>query len=204
MDDIDPAKLDAALERLQAEQSRRLQAKTEAGELVTVPLCVAVSTASKAPAAVEQAQARKLAELRAAGEVREVRFDTRVVVTGVAAPGEDIGEEWKPAPRPLLPHVAQDEDKEEVREDPQPQLEFYVWTTVRLPNDDGSDPGEIREGWYSVEDGEIVLTDSKHKYITSRALGDQNPADLAKQLLREARAPEDFNRRLDYPKLGVA
>jgi hypothetical protein len=98
--------------------------------------------------------------------------------------------------------VAQDEDKEEVREGPQPQLEFHVWTTIRLPEGDG--PGEIREGWFSVEDGEIVLTDSKHKYITSRALGDQNPADLAKQLLREARAPEDFNRRLDYPKLGIA
>jgi hypothetical protein len=201
--EIPPDKLEAALDQLQAEKERRLQARVEAGELVTVPLCVAVSSASKAPAAVEQAQARKLAELRTAGEEREVRFDTWVVVSGVPARGEDIGEEWKPAPRPPLPpHV--DEDEKEAREDPQPQLEFHVWTTVRLPNDDGSDPGEIREGWFSVEDGEIVLTDSKHKYITSRALGDQNPADLAKQLLREAKGPEDFNRRLDYPRLGIA
>jgi len=112
MDDIDPAKLEAALDQLQAEKERRLQAKVEAGELVTVPLCVAVSTASKAPAAVEQAQTRKLGELRAAGEEREVRFDTTVVVTGVAAPGEDIGEEWKPVRLPDVaePLLHEDED----------------------------------------------------------------------------------------------
>jgi hypothetical protein len=202
MDDIDPDKLDAALERLEAEQSRRLQAKTEAGELVTVPLCVAVSTASNASDALEQAQARKLAELRAAGEERAVRFDTWVVFTGVAAPGEDIGEEWKPAPRPPLP--PQDEDKEEVREDPRPPLvESYVYTQVRPCRDD-DDPGQIMEGWYTIDDGHLTLTDREGRHITRRAMiVGEDPKALAKALLRE-KGPEDFNRRLDYPRLGIA
>ena len=202
MDDIDPAKLDAALERLQAEQSRRLQAKTEAGELVTVPLCVTVSSASKAPVAVEQAQTRKLAELRAAGEEREVRFDTWVVFTGVPARGEDIGEEWKPAPRPPLPHV--DEDKEEAREEPRPPIvESYVWVQTRPCRDD-DDPGQIMEGWFSVDDGTVTVTDREGRHITSRAMiAGEDPRALARLLLRE-KGPEDFNCRLDYPKLGIA
>jgi hypothetical protein len=201
----DPDKLDAALERLQAEQSRRLQAKTEAGELVTVPLCVAVRSASKAPAAVEQAQARKLAELRAAGEEREVRFDTWVVFTGVPARGEDIGEEWKPVRDVAEPLLHEDEDSLR-REEPRPPIvESYVWVQTRPCRDDGSDPGQIMEGWYSIDDGHVVITDREGRYITSRAMiASEDPAALARLLLREARAPEDFNRRLDYPKLGTA
>jgi hypothetical protein len=202
MDDIDPAKLDAALERLQAEQSRRLQAKTEAGELVTVPLCVTVSSASKAPVAVEQAQTRKLAELRAAGEEREVRFDTWVVFTGVPAPGEDIGEEWKPEPRPSLPHV--DEDKEEAREEPRPPIvESYVWVQTRPCRDD-NDAGEIAEGWFSVDDGQLVLTDREGRFVTTRAMiKGEDPKALAKALLCE-KQPSDFNSPISYRKLGLA
>jgi hypothetical protein len=207
MDDIDPDKLDAALERLQAEQARRLQARVEAGELVTVPLCVAVSTESKAPAAVEQAQARKLAELRSAGEEREVRFDTTVVVTGVAAPGEDIGEEWKPAPRPDIAEPLLHEDEDSLRrEEPRPPVvESYVWVQTRPCRDD-DDPGEILEGWFSVDEGTVTITDREGKYITSRAMiAGEDPAALARLLLRE-KGPESesFNRRLDYPKLGIA
>jgi hypothetical protein len=151
---------------------------------------------------LEQAQARKLAELRAAGEERAVRFDTWVVFTGVAAPGEDIGEEWKPAPRPPLP--PQDEDKEEVREDPRPPLvESYLYTQVRPCRDD-DDPGQIMEGWYTIDDGHLTLTDREGRHITSRAMiAGEDPAALARLLLRE-KGPEDFNRRLDYPKLGIA
>jgi hypothetical protein len=206
MDDIDPDKLDAALERLEAEQSRRLQAKTEAGELVTVPLCVAVSTASKAPAAVEQAQTRKLAELRAAGEERAVRFDTTVVVSGVAAPGEDIGEEWKPAPRPDVAEPLLHEDEDSLRrEEPRPPIvESYVWVQTR-PCAADDDPGQIMEGWYSIDDGHVVLTDREGRHITSRAMiAGEDPAALARLLLREAKGPEDFNRVLSYPSLGIA
>jgi hypothetical protein len=203
----DPDKLDAALERLQAERARRIAEKVEAGEVVVVPLSVAVSTASKAFAAVEQAQARKLAELRAAGEEREVRFDTTVVVTGVAAPGEDIGEEWKPAPRPDVAEPLLHEDEDSLRrEEPQPPIvESYVWVQTRPCRDD-DDPGQIMEGWFSVDDGTVTVTDREGRYITSRAMiAGENPRDVARALLREKQPEsESFNRRLDYPKPGVA
>ena len=204
MDDIDPAKLDAALERLQAERARRIAEKVEAGEVVVVRLSVAVASESEFPDAVEQAKTRKLKELRAGGEVRAVQFDVMAVETGVCREGG--GEEWKPEPRPHVPPLPpQDEDKEKVREDSRPPLlESYVWTTIRPASDDG-DPGAILEGWYSIDEGQLVLTDRGGRYLTSRAMiAGEDPAALARLLLRE-KQPSDFNtRRLDYPNLGLA
>jgi hypothetical protein len=36
MDDTDPAKLEAALEQLEAEKARRLQGRVDSGEIVSV------------------------------------------------------------------------------------------------------------------------------------------------------------------------
>jgi hypothetical protein len=202
MDDIDPDKVLAALEQLEAERARRIAEKVEAGEVVVVRLAVAVGTESEFPDAVEQAKASKLKELRAGGEVRAVQFDVMAVATGVCREGG--GEEWKPEPRPHVPSLRQDEDKEEVREDPRPPLvESYVYTQVRPCRDD-DDPGQIMEGWYTIDDGHLTLTDREGRHITSRAMiAGEDPAALARLLLRE-KGPEDFNRRLDYPKLGIA
>ena len=102
MDDID--KLDAALERLEAERERRLAEKIEAGEIVSVALSVVVGTASQLAAAVEAAKTDKLKELRAAGETREIVFDVTMVVTGVCRPGENAeAQPWKPMSPPYLP-----------------------------------------------------------------------------------------------------
>jgi hypothetical protein len=111
-----------------------------------------------------------------------------------ACPRPDIAE-------PLL-HADEDSLR---REEPRPPLvESYVYTTIRPASDDG-DPGAILEAWYSIDDGQLVLTDREGRHITSRAMiAGENPAALAKALLRE-KGPEDFNtRRLDYPKLGIA
>ena len=56
------------------------------------------------------------------------------------------------------------------------------------------------------EDGEVVLEDTAHKHIASRALQEgQNPLDVARQLLCENTKPTtDFNRPLHYPPSGVA
>ena len=88
MDDIDHNKLDAALERLEAERERRLAEKIEAGEIIEVPLWVVAGSQAGACAQVEQAKADKLAELRAAGETREVVFEVTTVATGVCKHGE--------------------------------------------------------------------------------------------------------------------
>jgi hypothetical protein len=201
--DISPEQLEAAIARIEQEKERRIAERVEAGELVTVPLSVTVGTAAEIPAAVEQAEANKLAELRSAGETREVVFGGTICVTGVCRLAG--GEEWKPAPRPPLPHVAQDEDKEEVREEPRPSIvESYVWVQTRPCRDDGNDPGEILEGWFSVDDGTVTVTDREGRYITSRAMiAGEAPAAVARLLLCE-KGPEDFNRRLDYPRLGIA
>ena len=55
---------------------------------------------TEARAQVEQAKADKLAELRAAGDQREVVFTVELVVTGVLRPGEAAD----PASVPSAPH----------------------------------------------------------------------------------------------------
>ena len=207
----DPAKLRAALEHLEAVQVRRLAEKVEAGELVSVQLTVVVSTESRVHDAVEQAKASKLAELRAAGEEREVRFDVMAVVTGVPKAGDDTGEPWKPISPPFFPRPSSGapptNEEEAAREEPQPPIiESYVQVQVRQCRDD-DDPGEIAEGWFSIEDGVLTVTDANGKYVGSRAMiAGEDARVVAKQLLREKKVPEgeDFNRRLDYPKLGIA
>ena len=52
MDDIDHNKLDAALERLEAERERRLAEKIEAGEIIEVPLWVVAGSQAGACAQV--------------------------------------------------------------------------------------------------------------------------------------------------------
>jgi hypothetical protein len=50
----------------------------------------------------------------------------------------------------------------------------------------------------------VTITDREGKYITSRSMiAGEDPRALARLLLRE-KGPEDFNCRLDYPKLGIA
>jgi hypothetical protein len=66
-------------------------------------------------------------------------------------------------------------------------------------------PGAIAEAYYTVEEGLVVLRDADDKHITSRAmLKGEDPAVLAKSLLREVEKPKDFNRRIEYPKMGFA
>src|SRR5262245_10943462 len=79
----DPAKIAEALERLEQERERRIAAKVEAGQAIVVKLC--------APATQDIAarKAHKLAELRSAGERREVIFNTLVFNTGVPRAGRD-------------------------------------------------------------------------------------------------------------------
>jgi hypothetical protein len=70
---------------------------------------------------------------------------------------------------------------------------------------EGGDPGQIAQTWWSIEEGVLVLRDGDDKIITSRAmLAGDDPAVLARALLREAEAPKDFDRPIHYPKLGFA
>jgi hypothetical protein len=212
---LPPEQIEAAIARIQAEKERRLGEKVEAGEIVSVPLHIVAGSESEARAKVEGAKTAALAELRAAGDHREVVFDVVFVATGVVKFGETTGE--KPAPRlpsppRRLPTAEQsavdlrDEVAEAIPEEPPaPIIETYVQVQVRQCQDN-DDPGEIAEGWFSVDDGQVIVTNSTGKYVGSCALRKGEDAHVvAKRLLRE-KAPEgeSFNRRLSYPGMGFA
>jgi hypothetical protein len=78
---IDPEKARAALEQLEAEQARRLQAKLTTGDAVLVQVCHVVADEIEAAGICESAPA-----LRADG-VLEV-YDTVVIITGVPDGGD--------------------------------------------------------------------------------------------------------------------
>jgi hypothetical protein len=92
------------IEQLKAEQKRRLDEKVANGEvaLVTFDWPVVVGCPESADAAIEQAKAQKIVELRAAGDQRPVHFEwpsfvppgqepdpISVIVTGVPRAGRD-------------------------------------------------------------------------------------------------------------------
>jgi hypothetical protein len=89
----DPDKLEAALAQLEAEKQRRIDEKVDKGEAVRLPSPVVIVGVPQPTAGlIERAKAKKIAELRAAGEKREIHFDAdkpTVIVTGVPRAGRD-------------------------------------------------------------------------------------------------------------------
>jgi hypothetical protein len=81
--DIDPSKALAALEQLEAERAKRLQAKIDAGEVMVISAPVIVCDEDEVPEAIERAKERARAH-----------FDFTVVRTGVPRP--DHYDEPKP------------------------------------------------------------------------------------------------------------
>jgi hypothetical protein len=200
MDDTDPAKLEAALEQLEAEKARRQQTKIDAGEAVKGQTIIVVGR--------DEDAAEALANLpTTAPDGRAIYYDPndiRIVVTGVPRADPDFGE-----PSPQIQTASSEgpshPSEEPARSEPPSCSEpTYVRITIRNGNDDG-DPGAIAEAWFTIEDGLVVLRDADDKHITSRALlRSEDPAVLARSLLREAEQPKDFNRPIHYPKLGLA
>src|SRR6478735_8014305 len=131
MDDIDHDKLSGALERLEAELQRRLAEKIEAGQIVSVPICVTAGSEAEAHAKVEEAKAHALKELRDSGDERGVSFNVTLVKTGVRRHGEAGAstEPWKPTAPPYLPTRVSTEASasvdlpEAIPEGPQPLVE---------------------------------------------------------------------------------
>jgi hypothetical protein len=195
MDDTDPAKLEAALERLKAEQARRLQAKIDSGEVVSVQTVVVIHPDEDE----EEATARVLAKHPVPDDGRAVHREFFYVSTGVP----------RPDPEPQVQTVSEEGPARPFEEPaasvpPSCSEPTYVRVTIRNGTDDG-DPGAIAEARYIVEDGCVVLTDLDGKHMTSRALlKGRDPAAVARSLLREAEEPKSFNYPIRYPKLGLA
>ena len=203
MDDTDPAKLEAALEQLEAEKARRRQAKIDAGEMVSIQTVVVVAAADED---LEDATARAIAKHPAPDDGRPVHREFAYIITGVPRGDPDQAE---PAPQ-VQTASSEEGPSHPSTEEPAASGPLscsrptYVRVVVSNGNDDG-DPGAIAEAYYTIEDGLLVLRDSDNRVITSRGMlkGD-DPAVLARSLLREAEQPKDFNRPIHYPKLGLA
>jgi hypothetical protein len=225
MDDIDKREAEL-LARLEAEREQRVAEKIAAGQIVSVPLYIVAGSHAEARTRVEAAKTDKLAELHDSGHRREVVFDVTMVVTGVVQHGEaaDPG-----TCAPSAPSFASEEDdpslttdaalesqdktsvptdaalKSQDNEPPPPVIETYVCVQTRQCRDDG-DAGEVAEGWWSIDDSVLTVTDANGKYVGSRAmLEGEDTRVVAKQLLRGKKAPEEeFNRPLSYPNAGLA
>jgi hypothetical protein len=204
MADIDHDKTLAALEQLETEKTRRLQEKIDSGEAVSIQTTVVVEARED----TENACERALSNLpTSTPDGRPIHHDLIVVVTGVP---RDAGfGNWVPPQTTASSEGTTDHPSEETAgsgvssPSPSQPTPTYVKVTVRNGNDD--DPGEIAEAFFTVEDGQLVLRGADDRLITSRALlKGENPATLARILLREREGQNDFQEPIRYPKLGLA
>ena len=202
--DVDPDKALAALEQLEGERERRLQAKVDSGEVVVQTVTVVCTRDGD----VEEATARGLARNPAPDDGRPVHREFFYVFTGV--PRDPNFGQWERSPQIQIASSEGTADPPNEVEPARPGVHLspteptYIFTTTRAATND--DPGAISEALWSVdEDGCVVLTNLEGRHITGRALlKDEDPLTVARSLLREAEAPIDFNRPLRYPKLGLA
>jgi hypothetical protein len=92
---------------------------------------------------------------------------------------------------------------------------YYVTYQVDAPAEDGSDHGRISEGFYIVENGELVMTnaDGEPVYINGRDFRHQLapgevPANIARrmtgQIFRLVGGEMSGRRRLVIPNMGIA
>jgi hypothetical protein len=87
MGDTDPDRLEAALEQLETEKARRLQAKIDAGECLSVQNTIVVSACD---GDTEADTARRLASLpKTTPDGRPIHYDPLIIVTGVPRPDPD-------------------------------------------------------------------------------------------------------------------
>jgi hypothetical protein len=206
MDDINHDKALAALEQLETEKERRLQAKIDSGEMVSIRTVVVASPDED----IEDAKARAVAKHPVPNDGRPVHREFFYVFTGVPR-GPDYWKEENSSPPEIEANVVHMRHSPSLGEQApggtslSPAREpAYIFVTIRNGNEDG-DPGQIAEALWSVDDGAVVLTDLDGRHISGRALlPGQDPLAVARALLRKAEEPESFNRPISYPKLGLA
>ena len=157
MDDIDRAKALAALEQLEAEKARRLQAKIDSGEVVSVQTTVVVHPDES----IEDAQARALARHPVAdSDGRAIHRELFFVFTGVPR-DPDHWKEENSSPQAAETSASSEEPsrpsevESAASEPPTPSEPTYVRITISNGTDDG-DPGAIAEAYYTIEDGVVV------------------------------------------------
>jgi hypothetical protein len=80
-----------------------------------------------------------------------------------------------------------------------------IWIQIRPSNDETGDPGAIEEAYFVVLNEMLVLSDAAGFQIAEqKLLVDDDPARIARALLRARSAETEFSRPLPYRPLRLA
>jgi hypothetical protein len=220
----------AAIERLEAEKQRRIEEKVEKGDAIREELHAVCAGPEDAADVLECLKASRIAELRAAGEKREIIFDPiEVIMTGVPRPGRDekyfarlVREHAKLKPEEIRQREQQaaaasatdfhqgSKSHDEYKPPPLPapppetpaELEWRgVIVQVRGPIPDRNDPGEIVEARYAVLNSVLYVEDAQGRRLGVQEL--EIGENAARGIVRKKLGGNQFYRPIAYPNLGL-
>jgi hypothetical protein len=232
MFNTDPAKLEAALEQLEIERDRRISERVEKGEAIREELYAVCAGPDDAADMLERVKASRIAELRAAGEKREIIFDPiEVIMTGVPRPGRDPKyidrlnrerakqsaeeirqrEKEAAAARVIDFHAASKSHEPEYKPPPMnkmeelPALEWRsVIVQVKGPEPDRDFPGEIAEARYATSNGVLYVEDTEGRRLGTREItAEEDAAAVARGIARKKLGANQFYAPITYPNLSL-
>jgi hypothetical protein len=200
---------------LATERARRVDAKVESGQAVRAPITVVSAGPDDAESVLVSVGADKVAELRQAGERREIIVEPFQIFTGVPRPWRDP-RYFERLTRDLAQQTVEQRQRDEAEaaakvevfhegtrsHEPQPDAPMPKAVDVTPPGDlerhgavvqmsgpTNGGPGVVREGAYGVVEGPprvIYIFDDQGNHITTRLLLDGEDAKTtAKSLLRD-------------------
>ena len=202
----DLSKLKAAREQLKTERETIIATAVESGAAALASVVVSSHVPERdRAAAFEEAKARKLAELRQAGEKREVFFSRTIITTGVPR-GEPISTAKVEADPFLKPRYSKPDAAPARPVAAVPDMtEAKKITATIAPIRDERDFGTVIFGSYKVEGGQVHVADQDGRSLGSLPVGpDDDVEAVARRLLREKTAANsDFFGRINYRKRSL-
>jgi hypothetical protein len=159
-----------------------------------VSLSLVVPPGLDADKLLKEAKAQKVKALRAAGETREVYFESLVICTGVPRPSTPYT--WSPEPNEADPtHPANVARlNKATKAEPAPVVELrqpaqpldWKRITIQISPPDERSTGVVAEGRFCIQDGEVCVEDLWGKLLGSAPFGPgDDPAIIARKLLRQ-------------------
>src|SRR5262249_53933723 len=200
----DLSKLKAARTQLKTERETIIAVAVESGAAALASVVVSSHVPERdRAAAFEEAKARKLAELRQAGEKREVFFSRTIITTGVPR-GEPISTAKVEADPFLKPRYSKPDaaPARPVAAVPDMREAKRIMATI-APRDE-RDCGVAFYGSYKVEGGQVYVADQDGRSLGSMPVGpDDNVEVVARRLLRQKLTGNGFDGPLSLPKSSI-
>jgi hypothetical protein len=194
-----PDELKALREHARGRRERRIEAKIVAGEAVRAPLAITVQPGQDIDAAVESEKARVLAELRGAGEAREIYFEEPAIISTGVLRSPDFGQWPSLPPAEQYPRYAAP-DKSIARSEAPAEPEWHPVRTSIPPRSD-NDPGAVLTGTYAVDEyNRLRVRDADGHDLGSEMLSEADDIEVAaRRILRTAKR-NDFYAPITYPR----